>query len=143
MLDTYLCRFFRYRYPHIFVSKTSWRYLEDMSWRRLEDVFSVTVIRLPRRHQDVFKTSLQDLFKTSWKTKNCYTEGVLKTSSRHVFKKSSRRLQYQQMFAEDVWLNKVSLNSQKIRNSFPFFILNFEFSRTLPRKAIPQVKCLV
>ena len=32
-----------------------------------------------------------DVFKASWKTKNCYAEDVLKTSS--------RRLQDQQMFA--------------------------------------------
>ena len=29
---------------------------------------------------------MQDVLKTSWKTKNCYAEGVLKTSSRHVLK---------------------------------------------------------
>ena len=40
-----------------------------------------------------------DVFKASWKTKNCYAEDVLKTSSRHVLKTSSRRLQDQQMFA--------------------------------------------
>ena len=34
---------------------------QDMSSRRLEDVFSVTIFHLPRR--------LQDIFKTSWKTK--------------------------------------------------------------------------
>ena len=80
ILDTYTFRFFRYRYPHFFVSKTSWRYLkdmslgrhedmslrrlEDMSWRRLEDIFSrrladvfnVTIFRLPRCLEDVLKT---------------------------------------------------------------------------------------
>ena len=79
--------------------------------RRLEDVFSVTLfvfqdalaIRLPktssRRLQDMFarrlaimssrrvcKTPCNYVFKTSWKTKKCYTEDVLKTSW--------RRLQY-------------------------------------------------
>ena len=34
-------------------------------------------------------------------TKNCYAEDVLKTSSRHVFKTSSRRLQDQQMLLGD------------------------------------------
>ena len=42
---------------------------------------------LPTCLQDVFKTSsrhafktyLQEIFKTSWKTKNCYAEDVLKT----------------------------------------------------------------
>ena len=34
---------------------------------------------------------LQDVFKMSWKTKNCYAEDVLKTYSRHGLKASSRR----------------------------------------------------
>ena len=66
------------------VSKTSWRRLQDMSSKRL---------------QDVFKTYLQDALKTSWKTKNCYAEDVLKIFSRHVLKTSWRRLQDQQIFA--------------------------------------------
>ena len=37
----------------------------------------------------------------------------------------------------------MSLTSWKIRSSFQFFILNFKFFRTLPRKAIPQFNCLV
>ena len=54
------------------------RRLQDMSLRHLEHFFSVTIFGLARRLQDV----LQDVFKTSWKTKNYYTEDVLKTSSR-------------------------------------------------------------
>ena len=50
----------------------------------LQHVFSVTIFRLLRL--------LKDVLKTSWKTKNCYVEDVLKTSSRHVLKTSSRRL---------------------------------------------------
>ena len=61
---------------HLFLSKTSWRRRQDMSSRRPEGAF-----------------------KTSWKTKNCYAENVLKTSSRHVFKTSLRRLEDQHMFA--------------------------------------------
>ena len=74
------------KYPskHLLVLKTS--------WRRLQNVFSVTIFRFPKR--------LEDVLKTSWKTKNCYAEDVLKTSWRHVlktswrhvFKTSSRRL---------------------------------------------------
>ena len=52
------------------------RHLQDMSSRSLEEVFSVTIFCLSRR--------LQDLFKTSWKTKNCYVEDVLKKSSRRL-----------------------------------------------------------
>ena len=73
--------------PHFFCLQE----VLQMSSRRLEDIFSVTIFLFPRRIQDVFKTFLQDVFKTSWKAKNCYAEDVLKTPS--------RRLQDQQMFA--------------------------------------------
>ena len=84
---------------HLLVFKTS-------STRR-QHVFSVTIIRLPRRLEDVLqrrleevlKTSLrplarhlQDVFKTSWKTKNCYAEDVFKKSWRHVLKTSWRHV---------------------------------------------------
>ena len=72
-------------------SKTSSRRLQDV----LQDVFNMS----SRRLRDVFKRSLQHVIKTFWKTKNCYPEGVLKMSSRPVFKTSSRRLEDQQMFA--------------------------------------------
>ena len=64
----------------------SWRRLQDMSWRLLQHVFSVTILRLPRRLEDI----LQDILKTSWKTKNCYAENVLKMSWGHVLKTSWR-----------------------------------------------------
>ena len=100
----------RYTHLDLFVSKTSWRRLQDMSSRRLQDMSSrrlqrnnfssskTSSRRFARCLQDVF-ASVQDVLETSWKTKNCYTEDVLKTSSRHVFKASSRRLEDQQMFA--------------------------------------------
>ena len=76
---------------HLLVFKTSWRLLQR--------VFTITVLRLRRRLEDVLKTSsrpltncFEDVFKLSWKTKNCYTEGVFKTSSRHVLKKSWRHV---------------------------------------------------
>ena len=49
------------------------------SWRRLKNVFSVTILRLPRRLEDVLKTSCKDVLKISCKTKNCYAKDVLKT----------------------------------------------------------------
>ena len=64
--------------------KTSWRPLQGMSWRCLQHVFSVAIFGLPRR--------LQDVFKMSYKTKNCYTEDVSKTSSRYVFRTSWRQV---------------------------------------------------
>ena len=90
---------------HVF--KTSSRRLQDMpsgslqamSLRRLEDVFSVTIFRLPKR----LARYLQDVFKTSWKTKHCHAGGVLKTSSRNVSKTSSRRVEDQQMLAGKLW----------------------------------------
>ena len=58
-----------------------------------QDIFAIRFPKMSsRRFQDVFKTSsktclqdvmqlcLQDVFKTSWKTKKCYTEDVFKTS---------------------------------------------------------------
>ena len=42
--------------------------------------------------QDVLQLCLQDVFKTSWKTKKCYTEDVLKTSPirlQYVFTKTN------------------------------------------------------
>ena len=76
------------------IFKTFWKYVFKMSSRHvlktLKDIFNVTIFRLQRRLQDVFKTSsrsLQDIFKTSWKTRNCYADvNMLKTSSRHVLK---------------------------------------------------------
>ena len=54
----------------------------NTSRRRLQHVFSVTILCLPRRLEDVLKTSC----KTSWKTKNCYAEDVLKTCPEDVLK---------------------------------------------------------
>ena len=83
------------------------KYPANICWssRRLEDVFSVKILRLPRPLEDVLKTPWrrlpkasclqdlsQDVFKTSWKTKNCYAEDMLKTSWRHVLKTSWRHI---------------------------------------------------
>ena len=87
------------------------RRLQDMSWKHLEDVFAVTIFRLLRG----LARCLQDVFKTSWKTKYFYAEDVLKRSSRHFLKTSSRRLEDQQMFAEenDKNINFVMKNKNK------------------------------
>ena len=45
----------RYTHLDLFVSKTSWRSLQDMSSRRLQDMSS-------RRLQDMSSTRLQDVF---------------------------------------------------------------------------------
>ena len=51
--------------------------------------------RLQRNNFTFFKTfwrPLEDILKTSWKTKNCYAEVVLKTSWIHVLKTSWRHI---------------------------------------------------
>ena len=55
-----------------------------MSSRRLQDVFSVTILRLPRCLEDVFQDVLRDVFKTS---------------SKRIQDVFTRRLEDQQMFA--------------------------------------------
>ena len=69
----------------------SWRRLEDMSWRRLQHVFSVTILRLPRRLEDVFKTSR----KASWRRLECMSwrrlEDAFARRPKDVLKMSSRQ----------------------------------------------------
>ena len=67
----------RKTYPskNLLISKTSWRRLLNISWKRLEDVFNVTISRLLRCLQDIFRTS----WKMSCKTINCYVEDIFKT----------------------------------------------------------------
>ena len=66
----------RKTYPSkdLLISKTSWRSLLNISWKRLEDIFSVTISRLLRCLQGIFRTS----WKMSYKTMNCYVEDILK-----------------------------------------------------------------
>ena len=78
---------------YLLVLKMSSRSLQDMSWERLQHVSSATILSLPRRVEDVLKTSwryltrrLQDVFKTLWKTKNCYTGDVFETCLEDVLK---------------------------------------------------------
>ena len=106
-----MCQILLYPSKHFLFSKTSWRCLEDVfsitlfvfqdvfktSLRRLPDVFAIRLPemsprRLPRRLQDVFKTSLrylprrlQDVFKTC-------LQDVLLLCLQDVFKTFSRCL---------------------------------------------------
>ena len=71
--------------------KMSARHVFKASSRRLQcNTFSSSKTS-SRRLQKVFARRLEDVLKKSRKTKNCYAEDVLKTSS--------RRLEDQQMFA--------------------------------------------
>ena len=59
------------------------------SWRRLQQVFSIRMLRLPRRLEDVLKISC----KTSWRCLVRQKIVTLKTSWRYVLKTSSTHLQ--------------------------------------------------
>ena len=65
LLDTYPFRFVRYRYPHFFVSKTSWRCLEGMSSRRLGRPKIAALKTCWRHRHDMPWRGLQDVFKTN------------------------------------------------------------------------------
>ena len=58
-----------------------------MSSRRLQHVVSVTILRLPRRLEDVLKTCLEDVLKTC-------LEDVLKTCLEDVLKTLWRQAKY-------------------------------------------------
>ena len=86
------------------VFKTPSRDVFKTSWGRLQRNNFSFFKTSPRLLQGVFQSYLQDFFETlsrrlGRKAKNCYDEGVLKTSSRHVLKKSLRSLKDQQMFS--------------------------------------------
>ena len=89
---------------HLLVFKTSWRCLQDMSWRSLQQIFSITVLRLVRRLQEVFKTS----HKTSWRRKIFWTE-FLKTGLEDVLKTCL-------VVALKIYLKDVSKTSQRKTN---------------------------
>ena len=65
------------------------RRLQDMSWRCLQHFFSVTVFRLPRRLENVLKTS----HKTSWRRLGRQKIVTLKTSWRRLEDMSWRCLE--------------------------------------------------
>ena len=90
---------------YLLVCKKFWRRLQDISWTRLQGELSVTIFRLPRRLEDVLKTSR----KASWK--------VLKTSSKRLRRKkivklktSSRRLGHKQnLYWDYLYLTNLNL----------------------------------
>ena len=103
---------------HFSSSKTSWRHLvgiftirlPKMSSRRLQNVFKTSSRR-------VCKTSCNYVFKTSWKTKKCYTEDVLKTSWRrlqYVFTKTNVCWDGCVRFDEKIDVSKASDKSEAI-----------------------------
>ena len=73
----------------LFVSKMSWRCLclQDISWKRLKDVFKTCLEDVSKAISKRLAGCLQEVWKTSWKTKSCYTKDALNASSRMSFKK--------------------------------------------------------
>ena len=106
----------------MFVSKTSLRH-----------VFKTFSRGLQRNNFSSSKTSFfvfEDVFKTSWKTKNCYGEGVLKTSSRPT---------------NICWvsvINKLCIFPFKssINFSFPFTVFHKTLHCTILLKVLPFLK---
>ena len=104
----------RYAHLDLFVSKTSWRRLQDISSRRLQDMSSrrfqdilgVTIFRLPRHLEDVFKMFCEmpsrHLCKTSSKCLGRREVITLKTCWRRPQDMPWRRLQ-------DLWKTKKCL----------------------------------
>ena len=96
----------RYTHLDLFVSKTSWRRLQDISSRRLQDILGVTIFRLPRHLEDVFKTFCEmpsrHLCKTSLRRLGRREVITLKTCWRRPQGMSWRRLQ-------DLWKTKKCL----------------------------------
>ena len=100
------------------LQKTSSRRLQDVLVKtnifvlaiRLQDVFKT----FSRRLQDAFKSSCQDVFKTSWKMSSRHLQGVLKTfwerfrdifktSCKDIFKTFSRRMIKLNCFCQHVF----------------------------------------
>ena len=110
--------------------------LEDVSWRRLQYVFSVIILRLPRRLEDVLedekllrwrrlrnnlKTCLEDVLKT-------WLEDVLKTYLEDVFKTSPRQ-------ARCLLVISVSNKSKCVSNKSMFH-------KSISEKSNANPKCL-
>ena len=103
--------------------------LQDMSWRRLQHVFNITILRLPRRLQDVLedqkllrwrrmenvlKTCLEDVLKTCLENflKTCFEDvlkTVLKTSWRHYGGKQNTYWRYRYITNLNVYLYLTNL----------------------------------
>ena len=85
-----------------FVSKTKDYITLCQIWLKFYRIFlnslydsslnKISLIFGPREHFLVLKTSCKYVLKTSWKTKNCYAEDVLKTSWRRLEDMPWRRL---------------------------------------------------
>ena len=97
---------------YLLILKASSRRHQDMSWRRFQNVFSVTILRLPRH--------LKDILKTSWKTKKCYAEDVFMTSCRQTKFLLGKSLSSKSKPVSDKSISHISISdkSRWIQNAF-------------------------
>ena len=113
---------------HFLISKTS--------WGRLKDIFNVTIFHLPRRLQDVFKTSsrrFQEVFARI--LPNMFSrclQNIFKTSLQDVFKIFSRRFL-------DVFLKIFSKRLQDILQTRLEYVLKTSWRR-LGRQKFVELK---
>ena len=142
----------------------SWRRIEDMSWKRLQDVFSITIFCLPRRFQDVFKTSsrclqdvmedekllrwrrfqdvfktcLEDVFKTSWRPANvCWVTNNFFSLKRYIFHKLDLFKEIRLLFMENILRNMLlstCVFKQEVYDNQSRKLTTFDLSNTKHRR---------
>ena len=78
------------------------RRLQVMSWRRLQHVFSVKILRLPRRLEDVSRRRLEDVLKTFSRPLERRLEDIFKTSSRRLGRRKIFTLKTSSRLLEDM-----------------------------------------
>ena len=112
----------------LLVLKTSSTRLQDMSWRHLQYVFSIIILRLPRR--------LEEVLKTSCKTKNCYTEDVLKTCLQDVLKT------YLEDVLKTLWRETKDLMGISVSNKSECVSNKFIFHESISDNFKANPKCI-
>ena len=97
-----------------------------MSPGRLEDVFKTPCEMSLRRLQDAFKTYLQDAFETSWKSKNCNAEDLLKTPLRRAEDQQMFAGNYSLKFKEKITGQAGTNDTRNVKTMVPFkYLSNF------------------
>ena len=91
-----------------------------MSSRRLQHVFSVTILRLPRRLEDVLQRCLEDVLKTC-------LEDVLKTCLEDILKTLWRQAKYLLGIS-------ISNKSKRVSNKSIFNKSTFDNSKANPKR---------
>ena len=88
-------------------------------WKHLQYVFSVTILRLPRRLKDVLKRSCKNVLKTSWKRLEDLLQDVFKTSSRRLGRQKIVTLQTSWRCVQDMSWRR--LEDMSLKMSWRFY----------------------